>query len=56
MFRKKKKRSVEKIIGILKVTQYFSEMFSVRCVQYEEHQILTLNARVMSLADVILRK
>lgn len=45
-----------KIINILKATQYFSEIFSVRCVQYGEHQILPLNASVMSSADVILGK
>jgi len=47
---------MEKIISIMKAMQYFSEMFSARCVLYREHQILTLNASVMSLADVILRK
>lgn len=56
MFRKKKKKSVVKIISILKAAQYFSEMFSVRCVLYGEHQLLTVNTSIMSLADVILRK
>lgn len=53
---KKKKKSVVKIISILKAAQYFSEMFSVRCVLYGEHQLLTVNTSIMSLADVILRK
>lgn len=46
---------MEKIINILKATQYFSEMLSVRCVLYGEHQLLTLDVSVMSLADVIVR-
>lgn len=50
------KKSVVKIISILKAAQYFSEMFSVRCILYGEHQLLTVNTSIMSLAHVILRK